>query len=139
MWKLWKNLFLSFERRKASFSKIMSSQKWFCLVLLVFIGGLNSFGKEEISIQEKTVDFTYSKFALWEFVKIKIFRCLIVAPWIIFFFVASALQCFVCSSDKLEACSTLHFDGSDKELPFELCLSNVTSCFTKTYSKFFIF
>ncbi|XP_031624828.1 calponin homology and LIM domain-containing protein-like [Contarinia nasturtii] len=37
------------------------------------------------------------------------------------------LQCYACSSDKLEDCSTLH---SDEELPLELCSSEDRFCFT---------
>ncbi|XP_055308419.1 uncharacterized protein LOC129572481 [Sitodiplosis mosellana] len=38
------------------------------------------------------------------------------------------LQCYVCYSDKLEDCSTLH---SIEELPLELCPADVASCFTR--------
>lgn len=41
---------------------------------------------------------------------------------------AQSLYCYVCSSEKLEQCSTLH---SLKELPNELCPTDVASCFTK--------
>lgn len=50
-------------------------------------------------------------------------------------FSAEALKCYVCSSDKLETCSTLQMIQG-KELPSELCPTNVASCFTKIESKF---
>lgn len=43
------------------------------------------------------------------------------------------LHCYVCSSDNLEDCSTLH---SIEELPLELCPSDVASCFTRIDSKY---
>lgn len=51
-----------------------------------------------------------------------------------FFSTAESLHCYVCSSDKLEQCSTLH---SLKELPSELCPADMASCFTKVEGKFF--
>lgn len=51
----------------------------------------------------------------------------IVFGWISF--LAEGLQCYACSSDKLEECATLH---STEELPIELCPSDDdASCFTR--------
>lgn len=49
-------------------------------------------------------------------------------------FLADALKCFVCSSDKLEICLNLHTGSIDESLPHELCAQNVTSCFTSIKS-----
>lgn len=49
-----------------------------------------------------------------------------------FLFSVQGLYCYVCSSDKLEECSTLH---SIEELPLELCSSDIASCFIRIESK----
>lgn len=48
---------------------------------------------------------------------------------------ADAISCYVCSSDKLEACSR-DYQKNDVELPFEQCLNNVAAaCYTKVEGK----
>lgn len=51
----------------------------------------------------------------------------------IIFFAADKLQCYVCSSDTLEACSS-EYQKHYGELPFESCPSNVLSCYMKVES-----
>lgn len=48
-------------------------------------------------------------------------------------FSAQGLECYVCSSDKIEECSTHH---TIEEFPFALCPSNFSSCYTQIQSKF---
>lgn len=50
-------------------------------------------------------------------------------------FSARCLHCYVCTSDKLADCATLH---SIDELPTQLCPSDIAQCFTKVERRLLI-
>lgn len=53
---------------------------------------------------------------------------------LVYFCLANEFQCYVCSSDKFEACSIAH-QSNQTELPIQPCSSSVSSCFLKIESK----